>query len=194
MNIRSDKNRRDQLADFVTAGAHAKAGTTVGVKATQVLTFSGNPAADDTVTIGSVVYTYKATPAAGTSTAVQVKTGATQDEALTNLAAAVNGAQGQSGVLYGSAAADGHPDVTGAVDLTANTLTITAKVSGTAANSIATTEASTVLAWGAATMAGGVASTYWSATQIAAWLGINEVQLNRWLGIDNPTELAKIVS
>lgn len=120
--------------------------------ATQTLTLSGNAVADETVTIGSTVYTFKASPSA----AFQVKVGANAAESIQNLLAAIMTGEG-AGTLYGTGTTP-HPDVV-VTGSTATTLVITAKVEGTAGNSIATTETMTNGAWGSTTMAGGAAAT-----------------------------------
>lgn len=114
-----------------------------------VLTLSGNAVAGETVTIGSVTYTYRAT--VGT-TANEVLVGANAAASAANLIAAINGGAG-AGTLYGSATAI-HPDV-GARSNGSGIVGLVAKVSGLAGNSVATTETMTNGAFGAATLAGG---------------------------------------
>ena len=157
---------------FEIAGTFKKAGTILtldtedgsytltneeAVAAAQTLTLAGNAVADQTVTIGTTVYTWKA---AVTTGAFQVKIGATASDSLDNLIAAINLDAG-SGTLYGSATT-AHPDVTAAAG-SGDTMVITAAVAGAAGNAIATTETMTAGSWGAATMAGG-----YDATTIAA--------------------------
>lgn len=121
------------------------------VEASGALTFSGVGTADDTVTIDGVVYTLKAAP---TTVAGQVKIGATAAATAANLAAAINGGDG-AGTLYGSLTT-AHPSVIASV--AGAVLTATARVGGTAGNSIGTTESGTSTAWGASTLAGGTAT------------------------------------
>lgn len=112
-----------------------------------------NVTAADTVTVGSVVYTFRA---AVTTTANEVLIGATAAATLQNLKDAINltGTTAQ----YGSLTVV-NPTV-GAGAITATTLVIYAKTGGTAGNSLASTETSTHLSYGAATLAGGaVANT-----------------------------------
>src|SRR5689334_17084409 len=131
---------------------------TATVQAAGTLTSDNtNVANGATVTIGSVVYTFVTalTEATVGATAVpyQVKIGTDADTSLTNLAAAINGTSG-AGTTYGTGTV-AHPYVTsGAV--TSHAITVTAIGSGIAANSIATTETSAHLSWGAATLTGGV--------------------------------------
>jgi hypothetical protein len=120
-----------------------------GTKAQGTLTATGNAVANETVTIGTTVYTWKAAP---TTVAFEVKVGASAADSLENLVAAINGGPG-AGTAYGSLTTP-H----GSVDAFAgvgDTMTARAKVGGTAGNSIATTETMTNASWGAATLTGG---------------------------------------
>lgn len=110
------------------------------------------PANNATVTIDAHVYTYKTTL---TGVADEVLIGASAAAALTNLKAAINGAAG-AGSTYGTGTV-AHTTVT-ASTLTSTTLLIVARTAGTGGNSLATTETSAHLAWGAATLAGGLAA------------------------------------
>lgn len=112
------------------------------VKATGTLTASSTGAADsDTVTIGYQTYTFKTTP----TTAYQVKVEATVAATLANLADAINGDL------------EGTPkNVFVTADSTSTTVVLTAIEAGTAANSVPTTETGTNLAFGGATLSGGV--------------------------------------
>jgi hypothetical protein len=105
--------------------------------ASQTLTSTGTiPTANDTVTVGGKVYTYKASV---TTVDGEVDLGANAAEALANLKAAINLGAG-AGSLYGSGTVV-NPDVV-ADTLTATTLVVRAKVPGTVGNFIAATEAS----------------------------------------------------
>ena len=121
----------------------------LGTAATGVLTSDATNVTDgDTVTIESVVYRFKNTMAA----AYDIKIAATAALTILNLDAAID-ASGTPGTEYytGTLA---HPSVltTGS---TATTLSYIAARTGDAGNLIATTEASTHLSWGAATLTGG---------------------------------------
>ena len=123
------------------------------VAATGTITSDNTNVSDaDTVTIGSTVYRFKNTLAA----AYDVKIGASADATLLNLIKAIN-ASGTAGTEYytGTAA---HPLVTAATSVTAHAFAVTARAKGTAGNSIASTETSSHLSWGAATLAGGTGS------------------------------------
>jgi phage tail sheath gpL-like len=116
-----------------------------GVAATGTLTFTGVVTDGQTVTIGTRVYEFdtNATVTAG-NVAVDVSGGATASAAVTALVAAITG--------------DTSAVVT-AVDGAGDTVVVTAKTKGAAANSYASTETCTNASWGAATLAGGVNST-----------------------------------
>lgn len=124
-------------------------GVAAGLKATGTVTSDATNVSDnDTVTVGSVVYRFKNTMAQ----AFDVKIGADAATTLDNLKAAVN-ASGTPGTEYytGTTA---HPDVTATTN-TDTTQVFQAKNIGTAGNSIATTETSSHLSFGAATLTGG---------------------------------------
>ncbi len=102
-----------------------------GVAAVGTLTMDTKPIADDTVTIGDMVYTFKAS-AAGSG---QVTIGAAVANSQANLVAAVN--VGDAFNAINPAASMGNFSV--------NVSTITAKAKGTAGNSIVTTETFTAV-------------------------------------------------
>lgn len=130
------------LVDLSASSAAAATGT---------LTTTGNAVADETVTIGARVYTFKAASTA----ANQVTVGANAAESLDNLVAAITGAAG-AGTKYGTGTAV-HADVT-AVRASA-TMVVTAKVKGTAGNAIASTETMTNASWGGSVLASGADAT-----------------------------------
>lgn len=137
------------IASLTASAAAAVLAITGTAAASGVYTITGatNVAADETVTIGTHVYTFKVTPTAGD----QVKIGADKAATLVNLAAAINGSAG-AGSLYGVGTV-AHTQVSAVAG--ASIVTVTAKVSGTPSNAIATTEVSTNGAWGSATLTGG---------------------------------------
>lgn len=122
-----------------------------GEQAQSTLTLSGNAVADETVTIGTTVYTWKATVS---TTAYQVKIGATKEDSLDNLAAAINAGAG-SGTVYGSFTT-AHPSVEAVHSEGSATMPVYGAAVGTSYNTIATTETMTNGSWGAATLTGGV--------------------------------------
>lgn len=132
--------------------------TDVGVKASGTLTLTGQPLDTETVTIGTKVYTFLDTL---TNTDGYVHIGATAEESADNLRNAINGGPGR-GTDYATATTD-HPDVT-ATDGAGTTVVITAKVDGTAGNSIATTETLTNGSFGAATLENGAAGSLGTST------------------------------
>lgn len=124
------------------------------VKATGTLTSDAtNVSANDTVTIGGYVYTFVATPSAP----FQVDIGGTAAATLDNLKAAINDS-GTAGTTYGTGTY-AHPSVTATTN-TDTTQVVEARLGGANGNAIATTESSSHLSWGAATLASGDDGTY----------------------------------
>lgn len=118
---------------------------------TQTLTSDATNVSDgDTVTIGSVTYTFKT---ALTPTAGEILIGADAATTLDNLKAAINNT-GTAGTDY-AANTPIHPQVTATTN-TNTTQVVAARESAVDNASIATTETSAHLSWGAATLASGV--------------------------------------
>lgn len=111
------------------------------VAADGTFTLTNNVAGDETVTIGSRTYTFKAAPA----DANEVDIGVDASGSLDNLIAAINGGAG-SGTAYGAGTVP-HADVTAAAG-TGDTMDVTAKVAGTVGNAIATTTTAADGTWG----------------------------------------------
>lgn len=134
-------------------GGSGAAFTRVGTAATGLL--SGiNPLDGDTVVIDGKTYTFQATL---TDVDGHVQLGGTLAASLDNLSSAINLEAG-AGSKY-AASTTIHPTVFGTA--TAVDLTATAKISGTAGNSITTTTAgSGNLTWGGATLSGGTGGVY----------------------------------
>lgn len=121
-----------------------------GGKAKGTLTSDNTNITDgDTVTIDTKVYTFRDTL---TPTEGEVLKGGSADASLLNLIRAINHS-GTPGTDYSCAAA--HPTVTAATSVTAHAFVVTAIVIGSAGNSVVTTEVSTHLSWGGATLASG---------------------------------------
>lgn len=119
-------------------------------RATGTLTSDNtNVSNGDTVTIGTTVYTFKT---ALTPTEGEVLIGTSADASLLNLTRAINHT-GEPDVDYSCAAAN--EDVIAANSITSHAFAVTAIVPGTVGNAIATTETSSHLSWGAATLASG---------------------------------------
>lgn len=123
------------------------------VNAAQTLTYAGNAVAAETVVIGSVTYTWRASV---TTTANEVLVGATAAASAQNLFDAINVTPAFSGVTYGSLTTQ-HPQVRASA-VTATTTVVQARVPGVIGNLIASTETMTVGSFGAATLAGGSGS------------------------------------
>lgn len=135
------------------------AGTESGVAATGTLTSTGTAPADgDTVTIGERTYTFKTALSEDSGDAVpdEVLIGASAAAALDNLKLAINGGATE-GTNY-STGTVAHEEVTAGTN-TDTTQAVTSNEEGFGGNSIATTEDSTVLSWGAATLASGAPGT-----------------------------------
>ena len=111
-----------------------------------------NVANNDTVTIGTTVYTFKTTL---TPADYEVLIGADSSASLTNLRHAILGTGGTPGTDYQVPAA--HPTVTASA-IVGSTLPLTAITAGTAGNSIALAETSAQLSVSAATLLGGLAA------------------------------------
>jgi hypothetical protein len=155
----------DWFAGVVTTltgtGATAAFTATASVAATGTLTLTGQPLDTETVTIDGVVYTFQTTLTAGVANNVLI--GATASDSLDNLIAAINAAAG-AGTTYGADNTTvAHPTVSAAAGA-GDTMDLTARVKGTAANAIATTEGLTNGSWGGGTLSGGVNATLTDAT------------------------------
>jgi hypothetical protein len=134
-------------AGVTTISVHLKSSP---VLATGTLTSDNtNVSNNDTVTIGSKVYTFKT---ALTPTEGEVLIGGSADASLLNLIRAINHS-GTPNTDYKCAAAD--PLVTAATSVTAHAFAVTAILGGVAGNAYASTETSAHLSWGGATLAGG---------------------------------------
>ncbi len=121
------------------------------IAATGVLTFTANVADTETVTIGAQVYTFED---AALDTPNEVALGGDLDASIDNLVAAINASAAGDGVQY----ATGTPEN---ADVTAqrgpnNTIIVTSKAPGNAANSVVTTETAANASWGGATLSGGL--------------------------------------
>lgn len=145
------------LIAFVTGGTLGSGqltnvATGVGVtdvQATGVLTLGGAPSNGDTVTIDSIVYTYKT---AITLAAYDVLIGGSAAAAATNLIDAIT-YTGTPGTNY-SAATVIHPTVSAATG-GSGVVDVTCVFGGTGGNSIATTATGSISAdWGHATLTG----------------------------------------
>lgn len=132
------------------------------IAATGTLTFTAQPAEGHTCTIGvgtgvkQFIFTALAVPSYSGGS-VSVKIGASASASIDNLIDAINGGDGGDGSIY-SAGYTGHTQITAAAGA-GDTMVATAKLedqSGAFGNTIATTENSANMAWGAALLTGGV--------------------------------------
>lgn len=114
------------------------------IAATNVLTFTGQPANDDTVTVDSNVYTFKAALSGGGSTPGEVLIGASVNDSIDNLVAAINGDAG-AGTLYGTGTASS--DDASALNIDNDQMRVTANTPGTAGNAVTATESCANAAW-----------------------------------------------
>lgn len=128
--------------------------TSTSVRATGTLSFTGQPANSDTVTIDAKVYTFQTVL---TNVDGNVAIGSTLKRTIANLYNAISLRGGVPGTDY-AAASTAHPTVD-AIDYSTRALLVRAKAGGTAGNALATTEAGTATSWGAATLGGGAAGT-----------------------------------
>lgn len=127
-----------------------------GVKATGTLTMDTQPTATDTVTVGSITYTWIAAGAV----AGQINLGADLAAAKVNFVAAINGTDGINAANpYASAAA-----------FIAHVCTLTARVAGPTGSTVATTETFTAVTniFNATTLGGTVEGTFARGTPVAA--------------------------
>lgn len=120
--------------------------------ATGTVTLSGAPTAGDTVTIGGQVYTYADTSA----NPFDVTVGADATASAANLRAAIMAGAG-SGTAYG-AGTIANSDVTAVAST--GTVTLTAKTSGVAGNTIALAKSGSAIAVSGATLTGGSGNVY----------------------------------
>ena len=143
------------LSDFSTTIDAAAA-----VAATSTLTLTGNAVAAETVTVGDVTYTWRA---AVSTTANEVKIGATASDSLDNLIAAINAGAG-SGTVYGSATT-ANPKATAAAGA-GDTMVASAVAIGELGNGVVTTETMTNGSWNAAATAGGLNANSWTGASL----------------------------
>lgn len=143
-------NYAEELSDFfgkLAGGAfsanivYMDAGATG--QATDTLTFTGNPANNDTITLQGVTITL----VTGTPAGSQVKIGASQAATMTNIITFIN-AGGNAANIAG---------VCTAAQTSTNVITLTAIPPGIVGNTITLAKSSTAISVGGATFSGGVA-------------------------------------
>jgi hypothetical protein len=141
------------IGAFATGVLTAAANATGAVRALGTLTGT-TIAADDTVTVESIVYTYVAAISTGPTIPGEVLVGTADTDSLDNLIAAMNGGAGV-GVLY-SVGTTAQSDVT-ARPAAGDTMIVEANVPGTAGNALTTVASLSAGDFGAATLASGEA-------------------------------------
>lgn len=119
------------------------------IAATQILTFTGQPANAETVTLGATTYTFNTVLGATNSILI----GASVQASIQNLIDAINAGPG-IGTRYGTGTTI-NLSAAAALAPTVSQLTATAYTPGAAGNSIVSTETVANAAWGAATLTGG---------------------------------------
>lgn len=136
-----------------------------GTAPTGTITSSGVAVAGETITIGDVVYTWRA--AVDNTVANEIKIGAAATNSLDNLKDAINGTAlvGAPGSEY-SQATKRHPHVTAGAK-NATTLVVASTDTNTS-GALVTTETMTNWAWGAGTLSAGTAGTVTQGTSTTA--------------------------
>lgn len=149
-------------------GANEAIGCTTPTAATGVLTFSGQPANGETVTIGPFTYVWTNVTANVTGqTPYYVLIGTNTAGSITNLTAAINGTASK-GTLFSN---NTRPNPLATAVATSGTiLTVTATNPGADGNGFATTETMANATWGAATTTGGVSASL-QVTSVAPTVG-----------------------
>ena len=109
----------------------------------------------DTVTIDSKTYTFQSVL---TNVDGNVKIGASNTASVTNLYHAINALGGAAGTDY-AASTVAHTSVT-ATNPTSTTVLVTTRVTGSAGNSIASTDTAAHGSWGGSTLSGGTPGNY----------------------------------
>jgi len=152
--IRHGRKIKAWLARIVTAiggtGTSDDFVATADVQAAETLTLTGQPLNNEIVTIGDRVYKFQTVL---TNEDGNVLIGAAATDSLDNLIAAI-----VLGAGFGTLYADRmtiNKDVIAAAGA-GDTMDVTAKLFGTASNSIVTTEGLTNGSWGGATLSGGI--------------------------------------
>lgn len=163
ISVEAAKYPNDSKLEQAVIYAEKTASLTPGAKAVGTLTSDATaPSNNETVVIGGVTYTYKTTL---TGASFEVLIGASAAAALDNLKIAINNSGGTPGTEYGLGTT-AHPSVSATTN-TDTTQVVQALAIGTPGNAITTTETSAHLAWGAATLASGTATTGPSVASVA---------------------------
>lgn len=132
-------------------------GGVTAVAASGTYTFTGTHTDGQTITIGSTTYTLKTALSTAPTVANEVLRSSTNSSMVSRLVNAINGGSG-SGTNY-SVGTVANTQVSAVIATDTSAFTVTALATGTAGNSIATTDTVTNGAWGNATLTGGVTGT-----------------------------------
>ena len=139
---------------FITDGTSLQYYDGVGSFATGVLTITVNPTDGETVTLGTTTYTFNTVLGGANSVLI----GADLQASLVNLKDAINATSGQAGSTVGSGTVANDAAEFTVTDPADATGVATALVSGTAGNSVATTETGANMSWGDTTLTNGTAN------------------------------------
>lgn len=129
-------------------------GGTTAVAASGTFTFTGTHTDGQTITIGSTTYTLKTALSTAPTVANEILRSSTNSTMVSRIVNAINGGSG-SGTNY-SVGTVANTQVSAVIATDTSAFTVTALATGTAGNSIATTDTVTNGAWSAATLLGGV--------------------------------------
>lgn len=116
------------------------------------VSFSGNPADGDSVTVGETTYTFKTEMAA----ANDIKLGSSQSDSISTLVKVVNGT-GASGTDYYAGTTT--PNASASAVSSGSEVTVSAKTAGAAGNSVALAVTGSVMSVSGSTLEGGAVSS-----------------------------------
>lgn len=116
------------------------------------VSFSGNPADGDSVTVGETTYTFKTEMAA----ANDIKLGSSQSDSISTLVKVVNGT-GASGTDYYAGTTT--PNASASAVSSGSEVTVSAKTAGAAGNSVALAAKGSVMSVSGSTLEGGAVSS-----------------------------------
>lgn len=116
------------------------------------VSFSGNPADGDSVTVGETTYTFKTEMAA----ANDIKLGSSQSDSISTLVKVVNGT-GASGTDYYAGTTT--PNASASAVSSGSEVTVSAKTAGAAGNSVALAATGSVMSVSGSTLEGGAVSS-----------------------------------
>lgn len=156
--VSEDGIRLPNADDAIAAGQAIEAQAAKGT-----LTFTANPSANDTVTVGEVTYKFVTVLAA----ANDVLIGSTKEDTASNLDAAINDSEGE-GTIYGTGTAQNAAAESTVED---GVVSIEAFPAGTSGNSVVLASTSTAVTASGETLSGGVDESTASAAT-ASFVGV----------------------